>query len=45
MARKLKGTAIQAGTISVTQLDNSVTTVIQTGGGPKITAVQVTDAS
>jgi len=45
MARKLKGTAIQAGTISVTQLDNSVSTVIQTGGGPKITAVQVTDAS
>jgi hypothetical protein len=43
MARKLKGTAIQAGTITVTQLETSVANTVQTGGGPKITSVQVTD--
>ena len=45
MPRRLPGRAIQAGTITVTQLDSSTSTVIQTGGGPKITNVQVTDAS
>lgn len=45
MARKLPGRAIQAGTITVTQLDSSTSTVIQTGGGPKITNVQVTNNS
>jgi len=43
MARKLPGRAIQAGSISATQLDNTVTTVISQGGGPKITNIQVTD--
>jgi hypothetical protein len=45
MARKLKGTAIQAGTITVTQLDSATSTVIQTGGGPKITNVQIANNS
>ncbi len=45
MARKLKGTAIQAGTITVTQLETSVANTVQTGGGPKITNVQVTSNS
>jgi len=43
MARKLPGRAIQAGSISTTQLDNTVTTVISQGGGPKITNIQVTN--
>jgi len=43
MARKLPGRAIQAGSISATQLDNTVATVISQGGGPKITNIQVTN--
>ncbi len=45
MARKLPGRAIQAGTITVTQLDSATSTVIQTGGGPKITNVQIANNS
>ena len=41
--QKLPGAAIVPGTITVTQLDSSTATVISTGGGPKITAIAVTD--
>jgi len=39
MARKLKGGAIQSGTINVTQLSTTVVTNITQGGGPKVTAI------
>jgi hypothetical protein len=45
MPRRLPGRAIQAGTITVTQLETSVATTVQTGGGPKITNVEVTSNS
>lgn len=45
MPRRLPGRAIQAGTITVTQLETTVANTVQTGGGPKITAVTVTNAS
>ena len=43
--QRLPGSAITPGTITVTQLDSATATVIQTGGGPKITNIQVTDAA
>ena len=39
MARKLRGTAIQSGTISITQLSTTVVNNITTGGGPKVTSI------
>jgi hypothetical protein len=45
MAGKLDGSAIVSGSISSTQLDNSLNTTISQGGGPKITQVQITDSS
>jgi hypothetical protein len=45
MPRRLPGRAIQAGTITVTQLETSVANTVQTGGGPKITNVEVTSNS
>ena len=39
MARKLPGTAIQAGTINITQLSTTVVNNITTGGGPKVTSI------
>jgi len=45
MPRRLPGRAIQAGTITVTQLETTVANTVQTGGGPKITNVQVTSNS
>jgi hypothetical protein len=41
--QKLPGAAIVPGTITVTQLDSSTATVISTGGGPKITAISITN--
>ena len=41
--QKLPGSAITPGTITVTQLESSVATTVQTGGGPKLTNIQVTD--
>jgi hypothetical protein len=43
--QKLPGSAITPGTITVTQLESSVATTVQTGGGPKITAITVTNNS
>jgi hypothetical protein len=45
MAGKLDGSAIVSGSISSTQLDNSLNTSISQGGGPKITQIQITDSS
>jgi len=42
MARKLSGTAISPGTITVTQLETTVVTAVTTGGGPKIANIQIT---
>ncbi len=39
MAGKLPGSAIQSGTINVTQLSTTVVTNITQGGGPKVTAI------
>jgi hypothetical protein len=39
MARKLKGGAIQSGTINVTQLSTTVVTNITQGGGPKVSSI------
>ena len=39
MARKLRGTAIQSGTINITQLSTTVVNNITTGGGPKVTSI------
>ena len=41
--QKLPGSAITPGTITVTQLESSVATTVQTGGGPKLTNIQVTN--
>jgi len=41
--QKLPGSAITPGTITVTQLESSVATTVQTGGSPKLTNIQVTD--
>jgi hypothetical protein len=45
MAGKLSGSAIVSGSISSTQLDNSLNTSISQGGGPKVTQIQITDSS
>lgn len=37
--RKLKGSAIQSGTITTTQLSSSVSESISAGGGPKISSL------
>jgi hypothetical protein len=39
----MPGSAITPGTITITQLESNVATVVSTGGGPKITNIQVTD--
>ena len=39
MARKLRGTAIQSGTINITQLSTTVVNNITTGGGPKVASI------
>jgi len=41
--QRMPGSAITPGTITVTQLESSVANVINTGGGPKITAITVTN--
>jgi len=43
--QKLPGSAIAPGTITVVQLESTVATTVQTGGGPKITAITVTNNS
>jgi hypothetical protein len=44
MAGKLDGIAIVSGSITSTQLDNSLNTSISQGGGPKVTQIQITDS-
>lgn len=39
MARKLLGTAIQPGTVTITQLSTTVVNNIVAGGGPKVTTI------
>jgi hypothetical protein len=39
MPNKLSGTAIQSGTITSTQLSATLTTTIESGGGPKIASI------
>jgi hypothetical protein len=39
MPNKLSGTAIQSGTITSAQLSETLTTTIESGGGPKITSI------
>ena len=41
--QKLPGSAIAPGTITVVQLESTVATTVQTGGGPKLTNIQITD--
>ena len=41
MPRKLKGSAIQSGTISTVQLSSGVSSVISQGGGPKISNIGI----
>ncbi len=41
--QRMPGSAITPGTITITQLESNVATVVSTGGGPKITNIQVTD--
>jgi len=41
--QKLPGSAIAPGTVTVVQLESSVANTVQTGGGPKLTNIQITD--